>query len=123
MKLQGTLPKGDANGLEAIASALVARPRGLHVVIAVVDVKKITTDSDDGSAEPTVRIRRVEVIPPDDKEAAEKLMRRALERRQGDTVLPLEVEDELTMLFENIDPDTGELLTADDDDDDTGDVD
>lgn len=115
MKLQSQLPKGEPNGLGEIEAALVRNPKGMHVVIAVVDAKQIIADADTGMVEPTVRIRRVEVIGKEDAREAERLLRRALERRQGDTVLPLEIEDEIAEIFENLDRETGEIRSEDGD--------
>jgi hypothetical protein len=106
MKFQGTLPNGDANGLHTIAQALVQRPEETHVIVAVITTKKITKDVDTGDVEATARIVRAEVVSPDDYtddlETAERLMRRAMERRHGGEMLPIEMEDELTALFERV---------------------
>lgn len=110
-KLSPALPKGDGNGLDAIARELVDEPHGLHVVIAIVDCKTIVVDNDTNEHEPTARLRRVEVIRGDDKEHAQRMMRRALEARTGQTVLPLDLEDELRAAFGDIDPTTGEILS------------
>ena len=112
-KLSASLPKGDANGLPAIAADLVEQPHRFHVVMAVVDCKKVTTDHDTGEVEPTARIRRIEAILPADLKAAEQLMRRAMEHRSGRTVLPLGLEDELRFAFGRIDPRTGEKTGED----------
>lgn len=109
-KLVGSLPKGEGNGLDAIAAALIDNPREVHVVIALVDCKKVTTDHDSGEVEPTARIRRVEAIEEADRDVAAKMMRRALERRTGKTVLPFDLEEDLRSAFGRIDPDTGEIL-------------
>lgn len=111
MKLASKLPKGDANGLAALTPAMVRDPHRMHVILAVVDCSQISTNVDDGSVEPTARLRRVETILDDDRGTAEQLIRRALERRLGGTVLPLDVEDELNAIFESfdVDPDTGEI--------------
>lgn len=109
-KLSSALPAGDGNGLASIARQLVERPHELHVVIAIVDNKTTKTDHDRDEREPTARIRRVEVINGDDKAVAQQMMRRALEVRTGQTVLPLDLEDELRAAFGDIDPQTGEIL-------------
>jgi hypothetical protein len=109
-KIASTLPQGDGNGLTAIARALIDQPHDIHVVIALVDCKKITTDNDTGEIEPTARIRRIEVISQDDREVAAKMLRRALERRTGKTVLPFDLEEDLRAAFGRIDPNTGEIL-------------
>lgn len=99
VSLAGALPKGDATGLDPIISALIDDPRAMHVVLAIVDCKKITTNADTGEAVPTLRIRRIEAVLTDDKPLAERLMRRALENRSGRTMLPMTLEDELTAAF------------------------
>lgn len=114
MKLTSKLPEGDSNGLNVAGPAMVAKPRQVHVVLALVDCSKVEEDTDTGAREPTARIRRIEVLLEKDKKQAEKLLRRALDRRLGKTQLPLELEDELTQLFDEItdleiDPETGEV--------------
>ena len=108
-KLASGLPKGDGNGLDALARDLIDSPHEIHVVVALVDCKKITTDNDDGTVEPTARIRRIEVISEGDKDLAAKMLRRALEKRTGKTVLPFDLEEDLRAAFGGIDPDTGEI--------------
>lgn len=109
-KLASTLPGGDANGLVAIARALIDSPHDVHVVVGLVDCKRITTDNDSGEVIPTARIRRIEVIGQADRDLAAKMMRRALEARTGKTVLPFDLEEDLRAAFGSIDPDTGEIL-------------
>lgn len=115
-KLAGLLPKGDADGLAPITNDLIKHPQRFHVLMVLVDCKSVVTDNDSGDVVPTARIRRIEVIGREDRDdlkAAEKLMRRALERRSGDTVLPLDLEDELSIAFAGVDPLTGELYGQD----------
>lgn len=109
-KLASALPKGDGNGLDALARALVDQPHDVQVVVALIDCKKITTDNDDGTIEPTARIRRIEAITESDKELAAKMLRRALEKRTGKTVLPFDLEEDMRAAFGNFDPKTGEIL-------------
>jgi hypothetical protein len=109
-KLAASLPGGDANGLTAIARALIDSPHEVHVVVALVDCKRTTTDNDTGEIVPTARIRRIEVIGQSDRDLAAKMMRRALETRTGKTVLPFDLEEDLRAAFGGIDPDTGEIL-------------
>lgn len=108
-RLASGLPKGDGNGLDALARNLIDAPHEVHVVVALVDCKKITTDNDDGTVEPTARIRRIEAITEADKDLAAKMLRRALEKRTGKTVLPFDLEEDLRAAFGGIDPDTGEI--------------
>ncbi len=109
-RLGSSLPKGDANGLGCITAALIEYPHRYHVVLAIVDCKSVVTDNDSGEVVPTARVRRIEVVAPEDLPTAERIIRRSLERRSGKTVLALELEDEITAAFENVDPRTGEVL-------------
>ena len=111
-KLTASLPKGDGNGLDALARQLIDTPHDIHVVIALVDCKKITTDNDDGTVEPTARIRRIEAISEEDREVAARMLRRALERRTGKTVLPFDLEEDMRAAFGNVDPHTGEIFDS-----------
>lgn len=112
-KLAATLPGGDANGLVAIARALIDSPHEIHVAVVLVDCKKTTTDNDSGEVVPTARVRRIEVIGEQDKALAQKMLRRALEHRTGKTVLPFDLEEDLRAAFGGIDPQTGEVLGDD----------
>ena len=112
-KLASSLPGGDANGLVSIARELIDSPHDVHVVVALVDCKKITTDNDSGEVVPTARVRRIEVIGETDRDLAAKMMRRALEQRTGKTVLPFDLEEDLRAAFGRIDPQTGEILNDD----------
>lgn len=106
--LSGNLPHGDANGLTVIIRDLIDNPHKLHVLIAIADCRKVTTDNDTGEIIPTVRIRRIEVVRvPGDLKTAEKLMRRALENRSGMTVLPLDLEDDVRRAFAEIEEQAG----------------
>lgn len=109
-KLASGLPQGEGNGLTALARQLIDGPHDIHVVVALVDCKKITTDNDTGEIVPTARIRRIEAITVEDRDVAAKMLRRALERRTGKTVLPFDLEEDLRSAFGGIDPDTGEIL-------------
>lgn len=112
-KLASGLPGGDANGLVSIARDLIDEPHTVHVVVALVDCKKVTTDNDSGESVPTARIRRIEVIGERDKDLAAKMMRRALEERTGKVVLPFDLEEDMRQAFGNVDPHTGEILGDD----------
>jgi hypothetical protein len=116
-KIVGNLPSGDANGLHIISRALVNDTEAHHVVVAVLKTKKITTDVDSGDVEATAKIVRIEVVDPQDKETAERLLRRAVSRRHGGDTLPIEMEDEITAIFDNlwVDTSTGEVLERTDD--------
>lgn len=112
-KMSAGLPKGDENGLGVIARQLIEDPHRVHAVICLIDCKRTTTDNDTGSTEPTARIRRIEVVPVDQLDVAERMIRRALETRTGATTLDIELEDEdeITAIFQSlrINPSTGEI--------------
>lgn len=102
-KLKSALPKGDANGLRPVAESLLHRPHGLHVVIAIVDCPKIEHDIDLDEKVPVLRVRRIEGILREDLTAAQRLMRRSLEYRTGRHVLPLDLEDDIQLAFDQVD--------------------
>jgi hypothetical protein len=54
--LSGALPKGDANGLGPIVRTLIDEPHRYHVLMAIVDCAKVTTNNDTGEIIPTARI-------------------------------------------------------------------
>ena len=97
------LPDGDGNGLVAIHSTLIRRPHKCHVIIAIIDCSKITTNPDTGEISPTVRLRRVEVITDEDVPTAELLMMRSLDSRLGHEQLPFDLEADLRAAFKNRD--------------------
>lgn len=89
IKLAGSIPV-DHNGLSAIYGALVREPLKQHVIIAIVDSKSRTIESDTNLISPTVRVRHVEVVGPDSIQTARAIMQRALEERTGEVGLPFE---------------------------------
>src|SRR5215472_18600015 len=110
VKTNAIMPKGDTNGLSAIAADLVREAKGeapprLRAVICLVDARRATVDKDTGDWSVTVRVRRAEVLLQGDQPEAEKLIRRALEARTGQAVLSLELERDLEAAFADFDPD------------------
>lgn len=125
---------------ELVEEGANRRPKRLRAVLAIIDAKRVNIDSDSGQEVVTVRFKRVELLLPSDLSAAEKLIRRALEARSGQTTLPLDLEDEISQAFAEmadpnsaVDPDDmpddpdndphgggddGEASDQDDDDDD-----
>jgi hypothetical protein len=108
------LPKGDENGLAAIADDLQRNPHKFRAVLGIVDAKRGRIDYDTDEELVTVRFRRVEMLLPGDLPTAEKLIRRALEFRSGQTTLELDLEDEIRQAFDSMaeptnpeDPDEG----------------
>lgn len=102
-KLNTSLPKGEGNGLPALARTLIDDPQRVNVIIALVDCQTTTTNNDTGEIIPTARIRRIEPIVDGDKDVAAKMLRRAMERRTGKTVLPFDLEEDLRAVLN--DPD------------------
>lgn len=99
-RLSSALPKdAEKNGLYAIERDLLEDPLRRHLVLAVVDCSKITTDTTTKAREATVRVLRIEQVHPDDAGEAERLVRRALEWRSGETVLPIDLEKDLDSWF------------------------
>jgi hypothetical protein len=99
VRTNAILPKGEENGFYVIARELIADQKKFRVFIAIADCRRVTTDSDTGEEIATLRIRRAEVVLTEDMPAAEKLIRRALEHRLGQTTLPLDLEDEIEQAF------------------------
>lgn len=99
VKLAGTLPGGDANGLGAITAELVDAPEDVRVLVVLVSVKELKTSIDTGEVTPVLRIRRVEAVPEGDLLSAKKFFRRAHEHRTGRVALPIDVEEELNEAF------------------------
>jgi hypothetical protein len=103
------LPRGDKNGLAAVADALLKEPLRTRAALIVFDCKRGTEDYDLADTVLTVRIRRVELVLPGDLNAVEQMIRRALEFRSGQTTLDLELEDEIRKAFDAMrDPDSTE---------------
>jgi hypothetical protein len=113
VKTLSIMPKGDTNGLTAIAGELAAevrgdRPQKMRAVIALVRPRRAAIDVD-GTETVTVEFLRVERLLAEDLPAAEKLLRRALETRSGLTVLELDLEDAIREAFaEMSNPDSPE---------------
>lgn len=82
-KLSPSLPK--EHGL--YGPKLVKEPEDVHVVIALVDCSKVTKLVDTGDTEPTLRILRMELINDADLPDAHLMLRHAIEKRTGATVL------------------------------------
>lgn len=125
-KIKGTLPKGDANGLDALAATLAAdfadgSRRTRYLVLAVgcsdVHLERADNDEDPVTGKPlppgitaTARIRRIEAVAPDDVDIAKRLLTRGMEARAGRVTLDYETESALLRLAAGAlaDPHTGE---------------
>lgn len=99
-KLSNGLPKeSEDNGLIDIGRELLKDPLTRIPVLAVVDCSRITTDTTTGGRDATVRILRMEQVHPDDRLELERLIRRAVERRKGAAMLPIDTERDLEAWF------------------------
>lgn len=125
VKLSSSLPGGDANGVDPIVRQLIERPDRMQVLICLVDNKATISDNDTGAVMPTIRIRRCEAVLRMDLPTAERMFRRALESRTGSTVLPLELEDDLSAIFAGLEVNvaTGEVIDPTEQDDGEADQD
>jgi hypothetical protein len=104
--LLGRLPSGDGNGLSAVASDLARDPSRIRAAVVLFDADRIVEKTDDGNHEVRVRVRRVEVISaPDDADALQRILMREFERRTGQTVLPIDLEEDVKAAFADLDPD------------------
>lgn len=90
-KLSSSLPKDrDDDGLGSINADLIADPHAARVVVALVDCKAITTDTDTGLQIATARILQIEPIgDAGAEETARELLQAAQERRTNRQRLPI----------------------------------
>lgn len=95
LKLAGTLPpEEDRNGLDSIASEVVADPSTQRVFLIVADCKQVTERPDIGDKTGTLRIRRIEPLTEKDLDTARRMWQRAVDKRLGKNALPIaELED------------------------------
>lgn len=102
VKLASSLPAPKANGLNAIAKDLIRDPARTKVIVAIIDTKSVTTESDTGEVIPTVRIQYVEAVLRSDMVEAREILQRAMEARTGQVALPLELENAVRAAFEDV---------------------
>jgi len=111
IKLSGAAPKDDdANGLSELLIDAVDHPKRPHVIIAVVDTGKVTVDTDTDASTPTLRIRRVEVVPEEHREHAYAMFEAAYAERTGQETLPFPAVKEIRDgLGQKVNATTGEV--------------
>lgn len=107
IKLKSFLPTGDANGLADpdVIRRVLDDPARLRVGIVIFNVKKIETDVDTGDVRGHAAVHRIEAILDDtqgDASALERLLMRAYERRNGETVLDSDLEQDVREAFDGI---------------------
>lgn len=84
IKLASALPRDELNGLEDAAKAMVTDPTLRVLVVAELDVQKITHDVDHDQDVPTARVHAIEVIAdPDDAEQVRALLQAGYRDRNG----------------------------------------
>jgi hypothetical protein len=115
--LKGTalMPHGDRDGFTPIADELAKDPLRVRAAIVIFNCKRGTTDFAADETALTIELLRAELLLAQDLGDAERLLRRALEFRSGQTTLDLELEDEIKRAFDAmrepdspVDPDEGQ---------------
>jgi hypothetical protein len=106
VRLAAVLPPGEHNGLREVSGDDPELPR---VAVVVFDIRSDTLDHDTGTHTLTLRVRRAEMVTRDDDlEVVRRAMLRANEQRTGRPVLPLDLEADLTAVFQDfVDDDRG----------------
>lgn len=94
MKMKGTLPKGESNGISALEPKILKKSHPI-VALVVLDEAGRYQDHETLEWEVTLKIRRIEAVLAEDIEAATRLVQRAYESRTGDATLPIELEEEI----------------------------
>ena len=106
VKLNSRLPVGERNGLDALGAQIAAgHPTGTFALMMLCDVVELTTKVDTNQRIGKLRILRIEALGRKEFAAGEQLLRKALERRTGQQMLPEEIEIEITEAFRLDDPD------------------
>lgn len=99
------MPKGEPNGLAAIADELLKDPLRKRAALIIFDLKRGNEDYDQHDVIATVRIRRIEPLLSADLDTAELMIRRAAEARiTGGEQLTLEFEQAIEEAFKGLDP-------------------
>lgn len=123
-KIKSTLPKGELNGLDAIAAELAADfarggRRARYLILAVTPASVLLERAGDapeadpvtGEAIPpgvtaTARIHRIEAVAPGDEDIARRLLVRGMESRSGRVQLDYDTETALLRLAADGDGDS-----------------
>src|SRR5437870_3687250 len=95
------LPNGELNGLLAVHKQLLNGKRDVMVAIAILDRRQLVHEDDTDEDVPVVRVRRIEVLSDhEDADAVARLLLREFERRTGQAVLPLDLENDLRSILD-----------------------
>ena len=93
VRMWASLPKdNEANGLTAIEKHLVDDPDSSHVVVAIINRKRLSIEDDAGETIPTARIVHIEPLSGGAADEARQLLVAALKERTGAATLPFEDE-------------------------------
>lgn len=113
VKLKGALPKGDANGLAPYASEFVRNGLQLRAAIILFNAPNMGVNREKEIQVAELVVRRVElVMDPADAEIMHHLVMRSVRRRSGESVLPLEFEQDIEAAFRDL-PDLPDLMDDD----------
>ena len=139
VKLKSSLPPGELNGLDAIATDAVSAPSRLRLVVGLVEVPEVRKNIRKGFTEPVFEVAHIEPLPPCLTRQGYALLSQAMELRLPPSLFG---EKEMQTYLENlgaglekdissqnlqgqddyldgsIDEDTGELLEEGDSDGD-----
>ena len=98
VRIWPTLPKDDArNGLVRVERQLIDDPDQTHVIVAVVNQRRVTSDADTGETIPTARVLHIEAITGADADSARQLLTSACKARTGSETLPFESDEQLPL--------------------------
>lgn len=90
VRFAAALPKeAEHNGLTTIEQALIDDPEGTHVIVGIIDTRKIITDTDTADTIPYARFTHVEVITGTSEHSARELLASAALNRNSGQQLPL----------------------------------
>ena len=64
VKLKSSLPPGELNGLDAIATDAVSAPSRLRLVVGLVEVPEVRKNIRKGFTEPVFEVAHIEPLPP-----------------------------------------------------------
>lgn len=87
VKLSGTLPAGDVNGITARIDTLKMTD-GVHVLVGLVATTRLTVDVDAGEISPTITFRAAEILVGADANTVRDMISRAYATRTGKEELP-----------------------------------
>lgn len=124
-KIKATLPKGDLNGLDALAAEMAASfakgKNGPWFIIVAVDCAAVKLERGEDAVDAatgeaiapgvtsTARIRRIEAVAQPDVDIARRLLVRGMEARSGRVTLDYETETALL----NLAADDGDSISGD----------